>query len=620
MTEFQTHSTSAGSVVQRAMEPRELVRELHAVQHLAVAEIPWNRLAELLRQLCRARHAAVVRKEGDDASIALMGRASDDPDWTPLQLQPQGIDILARAAERGYMHAPATGADGQNWIVAAIALDGLQKHTVILHIPSLERAQVNELVLRALLCCNFGISSSTAANAPIAEELAVALDLVSQVMRQERFDSACLTLANGLASKWTLIQAAVGWMQGENLRLQAISHLDRFERNSVQTITLEKALQAAQVSAHPIFWQMEQGQDGADPHVLAEAGKQVSALSALAIPIPDAEGFVHGVIWAAFDVCSPKQTPDALQLCVELLQPRLADLHERSLPLRLRAWHHFQRTAGRLFGPENSLFKASAAIISLLLLYVAFGTWPYRIEASAQLNTEATRLISAQFDGRVEKVLATAGDLVKANDLLVTLDTRELEQKHAELTAEISRFQAELNKHQADGRLAEAEIAQAKMEQSEAKERRISGYLQQAQSRAPFEGVIVEGERKDLIGAPVRKGDKIFKLAKVEGLFVTLMVAERNMRDIEAGATGEVSLISHADYNIPIRITSVIPVAQVKGQEGNQFMITAVLLQEPQAWWRPGMTGVARVDAGRRNIAWILTHRLLDSLRLLLWW
>jgi hypothetical protein len=79
-------------------------------------------------------------------------------------------------------------------------------------------------------------------------------------------------------------------------------------------------------------------------------------------------------------------------------------------------------------------------------------------------------------------------------------------------------------------------------------------------------------------------------------------------------------LLSNPQLSVPIRISSVIPVAQVKGQEGNQFMITAELLQSPLVWWRPGMTGLARIDAGRRNIAWILTHRVVDHLRLMFWW
>ena len=98
------------------------------------------------------------------------------------------------------------------------------------------------------------------------------------------------------------------------------------------------------------------------------------------------------------------------------------------------------------------------------------------------------------------------------------------------------------------------------------------------------------------------------------------MVSEKEMRHIQPQASGEVALLSNPSHNIPIQVSSVIPVAQVKGQEGNQFMIKAEMLEAPQPWWRPGMTGLARIDVGDKNVAWVLSHRVVDRLRLLLWW
>ena len=60
--------------------------------------------------------------------------------------------------------------------------------------------------------------------------------------------------------------------------------------------------------------------------------------------------------------------------------------------------------------------------------------------------------------------------------------------------------------------------------------------------------------------------------------------------------------------------------AQVQGQEGNHFMVTTRLLRDPEPWWRPGMTGLAKLDVGQRNVAWILFDRLFDTLRLYFWW
>jgi hypothetical protein len=37
-------------------------------------------------------------------------------------------------------------------------------------------------------------------------------------------------------------------------------------------------------------------------------------------------------------------------------------------------------------------------------------------------------------------------------------------------------------------------------------------------------------------------------------------------------------------------------------------------------WWRPGMSGIAKLDVGRRRIIWIATHRTIDFFQMLMWW
>ncbi len=603
-----------------ALDARALIEQLHQFRSAPQSELDWDRYCGLVRQLCKASHSAVVRQIPGSESIELLGRSSELSTWSPLQTLPPGMDLLARASANGYAQAPAQAPDGQTWLVLVVALQGLTASFLMLNIKMQERSQFNELTLRALLCTNFDQTATHANLVATPSELTGMLGLAAEVMQQQNFHAACLTLVNGVTSAWTLAQASLGWVDGGHTEVVAISHLDRFERNSRQTQLTESALSAAVLQGHEVWWPASDSGDLDNPS-MADFAQEMQVERAVAIPIRDAQGITHAVLLLAFANGMPVD-PDLnhLQLALELIQPRLSDLRLRSLSPQRRLTHSLHALSESVFGPEHGTFKLVALLVVGLLLYVVFGSWNYRVDANAQLNTEATRLISAQFDGRIDQVHATAGDLVKEGALLVSLDTRELEQQHSELAAEISRSETEVNKNRAEGHLAETEIAQARLEQSLAKDQRIENYLQQAQSKAPFEGVIVEGERKDLLGAPVKKGDRIFKLAKIEGLYATLMVSERQMRHIRAGATGEVALLSHADHNIPIRVNSVIPVAQVKGQEGNQFMITAELLETPQAWWRPGMTGLARIDVGDKSIVWILTHRVVDNLRLMLWW
>ena len=64
----------------------------------------------------------------------------------------------------------------------------------------------------------------------------------------------------------------------------------------------------------------------------------------------------------------------------------------------------------------------------------------------------------------------------------------------------------------------------------------------------------------------------------------------------------------------------MVPVAQVRGTQGSQFALKVRLEETVEPWWRPGMSGLAQVDAGDRAILWIWTHRLVDQLRLRWWW
>ena len=615
-----SNATAVGTLpATTTLDARSLIEQLQQLRKTNAAELDWQRYCVLMRQLCKASHCAVVRQLTDTESLEQLGRASDLDTWSPMQTMPSGIDLLAKALAQGYANAPAQAPDGQTWLVLVLALQGLVDCYLILNIKPQERAQLNELTLRALLCVDFhslGANTPTVTQTPA--DLTAMLGLAAEVMQQPNFDAACLSLVNGLAAQWQLLHASLGWVDKGQMEVVAISHLDRFERNASQTQRIESALLPAVIQGREVWWPASD-ESLHDTDALTSLAQDLNAERIALVPVPDAQGITQAVLLLAF---GPGDAPslNTLQLALELMQPRLTDLRAQSLSLPRRTRQRLQSGAERLFGPEHPLLKLSGVLLMLLVLYLAFGSWHYRVDASAQLNTDATRLISAQFDGRIDQVHATAGDLVKEGSLLVTLDTRDLAQQRNELSAEISKTNTEVNKFRAEGLLAETEIAQARLDQALAKAERVDSYLTQASSAAPFEGVIVEGEKKDLLGAPVKKGDRIFRIAKVEGLYITLMVSEKDMRHIHPQAGGEVALLSHPSHNIPIRVSSVIPVAQVKGQEGNQFMIKAELLEAPQPWWRPGMTGLARIDVGDKNVAWVLSHRVVDKLRLLLWW
>jgi multidrug efflux pump subunit AcrA (membrane-fusion protein) len=309
-----------------------------------------------------------------------------------------------------------------------------------------------------------------------------------------------------------------------------------------------------------------------------------------------------------------------VSVAMHLLHPWLATLRERSQGLVRRSWGRLRHGLREGLSPERPGRKLLALAALLFVLGISFGTWPYRLEAPAELSTDSVQVVSAPFDSHLARVYANLGDTVESGAVLVQMDVRELELQAGDLASELRRFEAEADRARAAGQAAETQIATARAVQARARLDRVRFQLEQAMVRAPFAGVVVEGERKELAGTPVRQGDKLFRLARIEGLYAVVYVSERDVRELPAQATGHLRLLSQPDREIGFRVTQVVPIAQARGPQGGQIQLRVALDQAPQPWWRPGMTGLAQIDAGERRILWIWTHRLVDTLRLKLWW
>lgn len=632
---------AAGATVTRLgreHDANSLILALQAHRKLPREEAGyWDHYCQLIKLLCRA--SAVLFAQRSNNAWQTLGQECGSDDWLPANWTASVDDLGERALKNGFAFLPVQDtANKRLHILAMVRATGLGDALLVLDIPERERAQLNELIMRALLATDFPEAAATAAavsSANVAlldqagggkrgeDNLLDMLDLAAQVMNKAQFGGATLALVNGIAAHYGASQVALGWFRNEDMPVVAVSHVDRFERNTTNVRLLENAFLEAVGHGRELWWSAA-GDEQRYLTAHAEVRNALGFADMCAIPVRDADGAVRALIFLAF-----KEAPDVLpstdnlSLVMGFLQPWLQDLEERDRIWAARLATRTKKALGALTGPGNVWGKTFAVAVSALLLFVLFGTWNYRIEAMSQLTTDGTRIISAQFDGRVDEVHATAGDTVKAGTVLATLDTRDLRQQEMDIRAERQRLIAEADKARAAGNLAELEIAEARFAQSEARLARVMHYLGQATAVAPFDGVVVDGERKELLNAPVKKGDKLFRVARIDGLYIELLLPERDIRYVQQNAHGELRLLSRPDQKIPFTLTAFIPVAQVKGQEGNHFVVKARLEQTPEAWWRPGMSGIAHIDGGKQNVAWIMTHKLVDTLRMKLpwmWW
>lgn len=628
-----------------AYSARELVLALHALRGASGQADYAAQVVAALARLMRAQQGWwlaeleagwLLRAEVQDEA------GSSDPAPDPLRGD-FSADLLAlaqRARTQGFASLPQRSAQGSTQWLVAVRPERSPADLWLLCLPDRERPHLNELVLRAQLVADLPApgevpqaAAADTADSPLTT-WAPLLDAVLFAQRHDGFEPATLALVNALASTLGAQQVALGWRAeaGTALRLVALSHRDKLDRYAHAVVLTEGALDEA----------LDQDEGVRLPAIVASTGTELAEVDAAAPPALPAHRLLQqslgDVGLASLPLTSGQSAPRAallmvfdgeplpadqlarLRLALRVALPWLESLHWRERPLALRANDELRRRARLWLGPQHLGLKLGSGLAAIALLVALFVDWDYRVGASAQLATDSTRILSAQFDGRVEEALVSAGQNVKEGELLAQLDVRDLQNQVADARAEVQRYTAEADKARAGGALAEAEVGNARTAQAQARLARTQELVELAANRAPFDGVIVEGEKRELQGAPVRKGDKLYRIARVEKLYATLQVPERDAAQLQAGAQGELSLMTRPDEKIPLRVLAVIPVAQIKGQEGNQFMVRAELLSPPADWWKPGMSGNARIDAGPRRIIWVLTHRLVDQLRLWLWW
>ena len=277
----------------------------------------------------------------------------------------------------------------------------------------------------------------------------------------------------------------------------------------------------------------------------------------------------------------------------------------------------------------------------------------YRKEADAARNEGKT--VEAQIaDAKADKVAAEINlleDRMSKAEIRVPGKDQPGGESAGKLSDEITSKVAERKRHRfkadafrREGKSLDADLAEAKAALAAAEIRHLEVRLSEATTRAPTEGrpgeattsdrlwTVVSGDLKKKIGAPVETGDPLFEVAPVAALRAVLSVPEDMIADVREAdakaaargerAEGELATAARPDVHLRFRLERIHPVAEVVNQK-NVFKVRVALLDvaDPKATaaLAIGTEGAARIHIGRRRYAWIWSRRLVNWVRMKLW-
>jgi RND family efflux transporter MFP subunit len=449
-------------------------------------------------------------------------------------------------------------------------------------------------------------------------KFAEALDLMVLLNAQTRFMAAAMTFCNEIASRYRCDRVSLGWLKGAYVRLRAISHMEKFEKKTDVVQSLEAAMEEAFDQDEEILWPPGEGS-----HAVVRDHERFSReqgsrhIVSLTIRLDDKPEAVLTCERSAAPFS--EEEVRGLRVLADQSARRLGDLQRRDRWFGARAAAGLREGLARFLGPEHTFAKAAGIVVFVALAFLIFGKLDYRVEAPFVLKTDDLAYVPAPFDGYIREVNVKIGDPVKKGAPLLSLDTRELAIEESTAIANQNRYRREAEKALAQKALADMKVARALEDQARAQLDLVRYHAEHADIRAPFDGIVVEGEMKELLGAPVKKGDVLFKVARIEKMYAELKVNERDVHEVKAGAKGEIAFVTRPDMKFPLAVERIDPVAVTEEGE-NVFLVRVLFPEGVSPWWRPGMSGVAKIEAGRRNVLWIFTHRTVDFLRIFLWW
>jgi multidrug efflux pump subunit AcrA (membrane-fusion protein) len=445
-----------------------------------------------------------------------------------------------------------------------------------------------------------------------------AMDTLAAVNRHRRFGSTAMALCNEAASQWHCDRVSLGLLAGRYVRVKAISHSESFSRKMqlVQDLesVMEECLDQDCEVIHPV------SEDSAYIcRAAAELSRRHGPLAIASLPLRDGEK-----VWGVLTLERPGDRPfaaeevEAIRLALELCTTRLVALRQQDRWFGAKLAGGLRSTLALLVGPRYTWAKLLTILVVAALAFLIFARGNYRAEASFVLEGIERQVVPAPFDGFIKTVEVEVGDPVEARaTALAELDTAELRLQLAQAKAEKAGYLKQMDAAMRDSETAQAQIAEANAEKAQAEIDLLYYMIGQARLVSPLSGIVVQGDLKRQIGAPVKMGDLLFEVTPLASLRAVLHVPEDQITDVQVGQRGSLATASYPAERIEFEVERINPIAEVVKQE-NIFKVR-VRLPEIPPWMRPGMEGVARIDIDKRPYAWIWTRKIINWIRMKLW-
>ncbi|MCS6302054.1 MAG: efflux RND transporter periplasmic adaptor subunit [Nitrospira sp.] len=188
--------------------------------------------------------------------------------------------------------------------------------------------------------------------------------------------------------------------------------------------------------------------------------------------------------------------------------------------------------------PAAVVSTASQRTIQTAVVEAKHTSVPIRVEVTGQVAPLFQATLSSRIQGTIDKLLVREGVKVSKGQLLIQLDSRDLEADLARADAEVENTKVQLdrmNQLYAQDAVSKQEMENAirSYKVAEANRKAVEAQLSYTAVRAPFDGIITE--KKVEAGELASPGQPLLKMEDPQRLRLEATVAEGDLKSLSRG-------------------------------------------------------------------------------------
>lgn len=440
--------------------------------------------------------------------------------------------------------------------------------------------------------------------------------LQARILAHRRFAPAATAFVSELAIAYRCLRVSIGFARQDTTRLAAVSGGGHEKMDGAEYEILAEVMDEARQQDASVF--LPQPPGGRSLVTVAHQKlHRRHGCAVLTVPLMAWNDTIGAVTfeWAdtRFDASA---LVTELETTVNLVAPVLELMRQRERSPWIRSIEDLRRKAGDLAARPRArlvILAVAAALVAIVALPV-----PWSVGGTARLEGQQQRTLSTPTDGFLKTVHVRPGDAVRQGQLLLELADEDLVLDRHKWLSEIAQQEHGYATALAGNDRSAMVIAVARADQARARLALVEADIARMAVVAPFDGVILQGDLSQQVGAPFERGKPLLQLAPDDQQRVIIHIDEGDIDRVRIGQPARLALSALPWDSIALEVVRITPIARLDAGR-NGFEVEARLSPEDAGRVRPGLQGVARIAVGHAALGWIWTHRLLDRARLV-WW